>query len=539
MNIEVRNLESWEEFLSEISSLAKKRQSASSQGTHHSDLLYRGQANYGWPLSTTLERWTGANLLVRRYHRGLTAVQSEVESHIDKKWSIPQPPEFEALLEPGIEAETQFFRLLRDTQLYEYMAYLRHHGFPSPLLDWTMSPYVASYFAFANAKPNVRIAIYVYQEYAGRGKGGLAKGPRVEELGRYVTTHPRHFLQQAQYTVAIVNQGYQMQYCTHEEAFGSSRSESQDLLWKFTVPGAEREAALQYLQQHNITAYTLFGSEETLMESLAIREFTLRESTRTTPANERTTGAVNFSDVEEYCDGRRFEGDVAELEATYTALHDRIEPRCTLPPEDEEDDHLRIVPLAQALRQVLLHRAITLYEGTLNALISDNVYMMTLGMRGAFETVAALGYLHSRLTSFANGNITAEQIHQDIATQILGSRHPSLPEAMPAKQVLSMLDHADKSVSRHLYGGKPKEHAPLRDCYDFLCEFAHPNFHSNKVSYDLDKSTGQLIFRYGKRMLDDDFGTIGYLLVAAPLHIGLHDAIEDVLSAPAPVSGTE
>jgi len=31
---------------------------------------------------------------------------------------------------------------------YEFMAYLRHNGFPSPLLDWTRSPYVAAYFAF-------------------------------------------------------------------------------------------------------------------------------------------------------------------------------------------------------------------------------------------------------------------------------------------------------------------------------------------------------------------------------------------------------
>jgi len=46
---------------------------------------------------------------------------------------------------------------------YSYLAHLRHNGFPSPLLDWTQSPYVAAYFAFARPQGE-QVALYVYCE---------------------------------------------------------------------------------------------------------------------------------------------------------------------------------------------------------------------------------------------------------------------------------------------------------------------------------------------------------------------------------------
>jgi len=47
-------------------------------------------------------------------------------------------------------------------------------------------------------------------------------------------------------------------------------------LWKFVIPVSERKKVLEYLNCFNIKSFSLFGSEESLMESLAIQEFDLR-----------------------------------------------------------------------------------------------------------------------------------------------------------------------------------------------------------------------------------------------------------------------
>ena len=99
--------------------------------------------------------------------------------------------------------------------------------------------------------------------------------PEIKGLGPYVRSHRRHFQQQSEYTICTIRRDGEHAYARHEDAFAGNK-EDQDELWKFDIPATEREKVLKRLEQYNIHAFSLFGSEESLMEALAFRELFIR-----------------------------------------------------------------------------------------------------------------------------------------------------------------------------------------------------------------------------------------------------------------------
>jgi hypothetical protein len=122
------------------------------------------------------------------------------------------------------------------------MTYLRHYGFPSPFLDWSSSPYVAAYFAFRQAAQcENAVSIYVYLESTSEAglKAGSNDKAYIRAFGPYIRTDRRHFFQQSQYTLCIINDASEWRYASHEEAFDRC-DPNQDVLWKFNIPYSER-----------------------------------------------------------------------------------------------------------------------------------------------------------------------------------------------------------------------------------------------------------------------------------------------------------
>ena len=269
-------LDSWEDLKEKLRMIKIEREALAKQPeiTHVSKLLYRGQSDEKWPLSTTLERESGEEIGLLDYHGIISRIKPRIESATGKEWAIPSRSEYSSWIK-GIDRAG--FLLKDELPAYEYMAYLRHNGFPSPLLDWTKSFLIAAFFAFRRAKKNNNnVAIFAYGEHGGKGKMHSGNSPLISTLHPYIRTHNRHYLQQSRYTVCTrENDDDQYFFAKHEEGIsaGNRYGQNQDVIWKFVIPSNEWKKVYEELQSSNINPYSLFASEETLMETLAIQEF--------------------------------------------------------------------------------------------------------------------------------------------------------------------------------------------------------------------------------------------------------------------------
>jgi hypothetical protein len=213
--------------------------------------IFRGHSDNRWRLRTYFHRTGRADL--RRF------------MYID----IPT-------LHRNLSGLTQhFFNLSNPVENGAFYTLVQHHGYPTPLLDWTYSAYVAAYFAYRTLPKEkrredhkVRILIFDAeqwrQDYLQLQK--IIPAPRHFSLFTPLAIdNPRMVPQQALLTISNVDdiEGY----VAEREAL-----KGRAYLQVIDLPGSERRHVLQQLSMMGITAGSLFpgfdGACEQLREQL-------------------------------------------------------------------------------------------------------------------------------------------------------------------------------------------------------------------------------------------------------------------------------
>lgn len=88
---------------------------------------FRGHGSHAFPLRTTLSR-VGRNRVDRYCSSELVTFKMLLEASLNMRFDLTNRDDYATVL--GLA---------------------QHHGLPTPLLDWTSSPYVAAFFAFSDA----------------------------------------------------------------------------------------------------------------------------------------------------------------------------------------------------------------------------------------------------------------------------------------------------------------------------------------------------------------------------------------------------
>jgi len=104
-------------------------------------ILYRGQSNHSWNIKSSLERHGIEIIECERYYRIIDKYKPLINPLIENRYERKStrngyPFDFKEYEKGSWELPEM-----------EYLAYLRHHGFPTPLVDLSSSCFVALFFA--------------------------------------------------------------------------------------------------------------------------------------------------------------------------------------------------------------------------------------------------------------------------------------------------------------------------------------------------------------------------------------------------------
>lgn len=233
--------------------------------TGSSKILYRGQTDSSWKIESSLERIGIEEISCKKYYSHIDKLKPLINPLIKNKFirkttSSGYPIKFD-----------EYDKVSWTLPEMEYLTYLRHHGFPMPIIDWTESHYIALFFAcenFVYSKTNGKV--FVYNEKKG-GRVGGSDIPELRRIGRYVETDKRHFAQQSQYLTPIIyTEEWNLITFKRVIEDGTNTYDFAEI----KIANEAKISIIKELRRMNINRYTMYLDEDSLIRNFA-DEFSL------------------------------------------------------------------------------------------------------------------------------------------------------------------------------------------------------------------------------------------------------------------------